>query len=272
MLAVIMVLGTSKPAFAAESAEVFVNYSVRNENEDLLKLFGEEVSQEQSRRVKAELEVLESFCIDKSNVSAIILEKDGNKYVMEYDGICETISIEKDSSGNRSLTICAGNKRNEISFGENGILVLDGNEIKITDQSLENENSGISPRGTIWKGVKSLSPYGSLKESDYDDFLASGKQNVALGKALDELTITALSAVIGSLHSYLGIAVSLAGVAEKVYNVLVKVNPKTEYLGCTYTTYIAGASDYKYINKFYSNAECTGKYRREVSYEHFTVY
>ncbi len=50
------------------------------------------------------------------------------------------------------------------------------------------------------------------------------------------------------------------------------INPKTKYLGCKYKTYTHGAYDYKYINKFYANKKCTGKYKKTKSYEHFIVY
>jgi len=159
-----------------------------------------------------------------------------------------------------------------ISFTKDGSIILDGYKVQISQVEQMDMNIANMANGTVWKGVKSLSPYGSLTPSDYDDYLSSGKQNIDLGKALDSLTVTALAAIIGALHPYVGIAVTLADVAEGVYNVLVTVNPKTEYLGCAYTTYIAGTSDYKYINKFYANRECTGTYRKEISYEHFIVY
>lgn len=120
--------------------------------------------------------------------------------------------------------------------------------------------------------MKSLSPYGSLTPSDYNRYLSSGVQNLTLGKAIDTYTITALSTVVALSFPYVGIAMSLAGVAKAIYNVIVNINPKTEVLGCAYTTYTCGASDYMFINKFYANRECTGSYSVEVSYEHFMVY
>ena len=127
-------------------------------------------------------------------------------------------------------------------------------------------------RATVWKGTKLLAPYGNLKESDYNKYLTSGKANVQLGKALEDLTVTALATVIANLHPYAGILVSLTDIAAAVYDVLVAVNPKTEYLGCIYSTYTHGAYDYKYVNQFYTNKECTGGYDTKISYEHFVVY
>lgn len=154
-----------------------------------------------------------------------------------------------------------------ISFKKDGSIILDGNKIQVSQVNQTDMN--LMP---IYKSKKSLKPYGSLKSSDYDDYLTSGKQNIALGKSLNNLTITALAVVISGFHPYVGIAVSLSGVALRVHDVLMNVNPTTEYLGCKYTTYTAGYSDYKYINKFYANRECTGTYKLEKSYEHFIVY
>ncbi len=210
--------------------------------------------------------------MDTSIVNSVNVTSRGNEYNLHYKNIDEKVIIESTDNENISIIASDGEKSNVISFTKDGSIIIDGYKVQISQVEQTDMNIVPMAKGMIWKGVKSLSPYGSLTSSDYDDYLSSGKQNVNLGKALDTLTITALAAVIGLLHPYLGIAVTLAGVSEEVYNVLVAVNPKTEYLGCAYRTYIAGASDYKYINKFYANRGCTGTYSKKISYEHFIVY
>ncbi len=230
------------------------------------------LTREETFQIESEIDILNKLHIDTSIINGVNMTARGNEYNLHYENIDEKVTIE--SIDDESVTIISsdGEKSNVISFIKDGSIILDGYKVQISQVEQMDMNITAIPQGKVWKGVKSLSPYGSLRPSDYDDYLNSGKQNISLGKALDKLTVTALAAVIGGLHTYLGIAVTLVGVAEEVYNVLAEVNPKTEYLGCTYKTYTAGASDYKYINKFYANRGCTGTYRKEISYEHFIVY
>nr|WP_312577948.1 hypothetical protein [Sedimentibacter sp.] len=262
----ILMLSTTE-AFAATTYNSQVSYAMETSI-----LARKMLTREQISQIESEIVSLNNCHIDTSIIEEVNVTSSGNEYTLNYNGIDEKVTIE--SSDNEGVTIVTsdGEKSNVISFEKDGSIILDGYKVQISQLDQMYTNSDVITRGIVWKGVKSLSPYGSLKPSDYNDFLSSGKQNISLGKALDTLTITALSALIGTFHPYVGIAVTLAGVAESVYNVLVAVNPKSEYLGCAYTTYIAGASDYKYINKFYANSECTGTYRQEISYEHFTVY
>lgn len=171
-----------------------------------------------------------------------------------------------------AFSVTDGHIKNEISYN-NGELIIDGNKIKVTtEKTLFDGVSRITPYATYWKGTKSLKPYGKLKASDYNKFLNSGKQNIALGKSMDVLTATALSLILSKVNTYVGIAVDLFNVAVGVKTVIESINPKTKYLGCKYKTYIHGAYDYKYINRFYANKKCTGKYKKTISYEHFIVY
>ena len=212
--------------------------------------------------------------IQPSDVTAIrtkATSSEDNQYIINYDHSEEILTVEE--TGNEYIKYSAtdGKITNEIVYNK-GRLFIDGTEIRVS--SVENSfmDSDISTQATIWKGKKSLKPYGNLKSSSYNKRLASGKQNVALGRAMDKITVAALSACISQFHGYIGIAVSLAGIASEVKNAIKAIKPKTTYLGCSYTTYTCGAYDYKYINKFFANANCTGKSTTKLSYEHFIVY
>lgn len=219
---------------------------------------------------ETELAEIEKYGIDKDCIVGINSTENGKEYVMDFGEVIENVSIQEENDSYVKILASDGKKSNVIVIKNDGDIIIDGHEVTITNVLSEDEI--VSPRAVIWKGTKSLTPYGSLTASDYDDFLTSGKQNIALGQALDDITVYALSLVIAEFHPYVGIAVSLGDVASKVYNVIASVNPKSEYVGCAYTTYTCGASDYKYVNKFYSNQECTGVYKLELSYEHFIVY
>lgn len=195
-----------------------------------------------------------------------------NIYTIKCDIKTEEISVESAGSNAIEFSVTDGHIKNEISYS-NGELMIDGNKIEVTTESATfQDESGIAPCATIWKGTKSLKPYGGLKASDYNKFLTSGKQNIALGKAMDTLTVTAFTTIIAKFNTYAGIAVDLFNVANVVKTTIETINPKTTYLGCNYKTYTHGAYDYKYINKFYANKKCTVKYKTTKSYEHFIVY
>ncbi len=262
---VILVLSITK-SFAAEP----VFFSNSSNDIDISVLSEQELSQNQIFQIQEEMDVLSDY-IDIYAIDYINATSEGNEYSIDYGGINETVLLEVDDNENITIMANDGEKSNVISFEADGDIVLDGKQV-IFESDVNISNSNILVGATIWKGVKSLSPYGSLKASDYNNYLSSGKDNVALQKQLNELTVTVFSALIGSLHPYLGIAVSLATVAKSVYDTFLAVNPQTKTLGCAWTTYTCGAMDYKYINKFYANSECTGSYRQEISYEHFIVY
>lgn len=85
---------------------------------------------------------------------------------------------------------------------KDGSLIIDGYKIQIS----EVDSTYGSPKGVIYKSEKSLS-------------------------------VTALANAMSYCHSYLGITVSIVSVASSVKDVLAALNPKTENLGCEYTTY-----------------------------------
>lgn len=230
------------------------------------------ISNTKALQIEEEINKLNQCHIDTSIINRVNVRKSGNEYNLHYGNVDERVTVECDGNKNVIISSSDGKKSNTIIFNKDGSIILDGYKVQITEVQQENTNINYFSTGKIWEGVKSLSPYGKLKSSDYKKYLSSKKQNISLGKALDQLTVTTLTSLIGLLNPYAGIAVSLAGVARNVYNVIVNINPKTKYIGCSYTTYTAGASDYKYVNKFYANSQCTGKYRTEISYEHFTVY
>lgn len=222
-------------------------------------------------RIKSEINKLQLCHIDTSAIENVNITKKGDEFTLNYGDIIEKVIVQSNNK-NVIIKVSDGKKSNEIIFKYDGSILLDGNEVQISQVEPKTSKITLFSGGKVWEGVKSLSPYGKLKSSDYNKYVSSKKQNISLGKSLDQLTVTALTSLIGTLHSYIGIAVSLAGVASHVYKVIVNINPKTKYLGCSYITYRAGSSDYKYINKFYANSQCTGKYHTEISYEHFTVY
>lgn len=220
---------------------------------------------------KTEIDVLNFLHIDTSSIEKITKTENGTEYIMNYDGLKETILL-KNNNENIILDVTSGEKHDVLTIKTNGELILDGCKVEFSKINFNESDSGIEPYGTIWKGTKSTSPYGSLKASDYNKFLTSGKQNLSLGKALDQITVTVLCSVLSTATGFVGAAFSLTSFATSIISALSSVNPKTKYLGCECTTYTCGPDNYKYISKYYANTNCTGTYKKITTYEHFIVY
>ncbi len=248
-----------------------INETAMVTNRDkIYELISEKPSTKSVLKIEKEIDCLSGIGINMDSIKAITTTDGGTEFALMCGDETEYLIMKNMDENNLSFEVKTDNKHDQIHIDANGDLFLDGHKVVYSEEEfLYNE---IETRGVIWKGTKSLQPYGGLKASDYNDFLTSKKQNLALGKALDNMTTTALATCISYCHGFLGIAVSLLSVAKSVYDVLVLVDPKTEDLGCIASTYTHGAFDYKYINKFYANSSCTGTYRTELSYEHFIVY
>lgn len=113
--------------------------------------------------------------IQPSDVTAIrtkATSSEDNQYIINYDHSEEILTVEE--TGNEYIKYSAtdGKITNEIVYNK-GRLFIDGTEIRVS--SVENSfmDSDISTQATIWKGKKSLKPYGNLKSSSYNKRLAS---------------------------------------------------------------------------------------------------
>lgn len=228
----------------------------------LIVLLAPQVSAKDLNAQVDDIETMSMFGLDTNQITDIKHAKDHTSYLFDYGNFSETVDV-KTTPGSTKFMISNGNISNEVVIFDNGNILLDGNEVLYNKAGLLG----------VWKSVyKGFSPYGSLTRSSYSKRLSSGTQNIALGKALDALTVGALSLILGATSFWSGITVSVTGTVASVYSALKSANPKTTYLGCKYTTWIAGASDYQYICDYYANKQCTGTSKRVIIYEHFRVY
>lgn len=205
----------------------------------------------------------EEVLLNDLHIDISEVEVNNNSYTISYGESVET--LEFDSSLNQ-IIVSDGNISNAIYKGTDGELYIDGNEIEVVY-----DDPIVQLQGTVYKGTKSLQPYGSLKDSDYTKFGGTKTANLQLGKAIDELTATALATIISYCYGYAGIAVSLGTIAKGIKDVVVAQNPKTDYLGYKCQTYIHSYTDYKYKNLFYAEAACKTLCKTTISYEHFLV-
>ncbi|MDD7511987.1 MAG: hypothetical protein PUK21_06440 [Peptostreptococcaceae bacterium] len=191
------------------------------------------------------------------------------EYTFDYGTVKERVKI-KEENGNIVYYATDGTISNKVVITKDNTIYLDGNEVVITTD--ETPSMDILKAGG-WKSIyKGFSPYGSLTGASYSHYLSSGKQNIALGKFLDQMTASALLTVLGHAYpSWFGFTVDTTSKAISLIDTLKQVNPKTKYLGCKYATYTYGSADYKYICNYYANTSCTGSSKQVIIYEHFRV-
>ncbi len=208
------------------------------------------------------LETMRNYGFEASQLTNQIPVKNGVKYTVNYGSFKENVTIQH-LDGITKFTVDDGKVKNEVIIDQFGEVTLDGISINAL-------NPQLLKRG--WKSVyKGFQPYGSLSSGSYSSFLAQGKQNIYLGKTLDAITAGALSIILSGTNFFVGIGVSIVGVAATIKQIAMSQNPKTTVLGCKYKTYTHGSSDYKYICDYYSNSACSGNYARVIIYEHFVV-
>lgn len=76
----------------------------------------------------------------------------------------------------------------------------------------------------------------------------------------------------GNLVLYNNIPETPAEPNSTIYKEEVSLKPYGNNLGCKYKTYCSGADDYKYIQTFYVNRNCTGAHKTTTTYAHFIIY
>ncbi|MFT5875151.1 MAG: hypothetical protein ACI8WT_004132 [Clostridium sp.] len=260
----ITLLGCLLPAKAANAASL--SYAIKPST-----LTNKVLTREETSQIESEIDVLDK-CVDTSIIKKVNVTTSGNEYILGYNNIDEKVIIK--NSNNESVTIIAsdGKKSNVISYTKDGSLIIDGHKIEVSQVNQMDTNIAVTPAGTVWKSVKSFSPYGGLTSSDYSNYLNSGQQNLLLNQAIGVLTYTAFTTALGFINIYSAVMVGLAGVAIAIKDVIQAINTNTLVLGCKWTTWTAGSSDYEYSERFYANTSCTGSYYYKLSYEHFTVY
>lgn len=236
----------------------------------------------ETSQVESEINVLKNCHIDTSVINRVNVMASGNEYILKYRNHDEKVMIKSNDAKGVTLIASDGEKSNVISFEKDGSIIIDGYKVQISQENQidtnaavpSNTNVAVSSSGTTYKSIKSLSPYGGLQPSDYNQYLSTGQQNIALGKSIDKFTVTALEGLLACYaFPYVGICEFLGNVAADILDYMDSSNPATQYLGLIYTTYTTvGGDDYQYYNRFYGNVACTGPSVLEISYEHFTVY
>lgn len=270
MLALVITVVSFPVAVSANDNNIDSTTSNQLTAQKIEEFVGETLSADDIQIIQDDISNLETCKLDLSSLTKIEKNADGYEYILHYSNIYDTLKVSNRGDNIQVITN-DGINSNELLFYDNGDLYLDGTKIVVETQVITAFNEP-EPKGVIWKSVKSLSPLNGLSAMDYTDYLASGKQNIQLGVALDELTASALSLLLANFQGYEDMIESLIDVAFNILNVLKAVNAKSYHIGCYYQTYTHGPYDYKYYNRFYANQECTGTYRLELSYEHFTVY
>ncbi len=262
--------------FTSNFSFVNANTSTNNSEDYILvkKIYAHNLSEDELTRIIEDFQLLSSCGIPQNDIKNIT-KKDG-LFIYEITTTeipkKASVSVEKLPNNDIHYTFKEGTLCNEVIYTNKGEVLLDGNKVTVETEASDQRNATLANKS--WKSTyKKFKPYKNLKSSSYSSFLASGKQNIRLGKAIDKITAHALLAALGSINFWAGLTCNGISAAADVRDTIKSANPKTKVIGCKYSTYVHGSSDYKYILKHYPNESCTGKkYKKKKIYEHFIVY
>ena len=206
--------------------------------------------------------------------SEINVTSKSNEFTIDFGTTQDVITMEQNTSDSISYTVREGSKVDHCEYLSDGSFVLDGYKVQVETVSENIAGNPIVLSSAGYRSSKSLSPMSGHSASDYKTLLASGSQNIALGKALDKLTAGALWGVLTTMampYSLLGHVARAASTAKNIYDVIKATHPSSTAISCYYKTFIAGSMDYQYRTKVYSLKNNKGAYAPQNTYEHFVV-
>lgn len=257
---------SSLSAYAKEPIEV-LDSSVNNTALPLI--LPNNLFMENQDTLQKELAALEELNFNLDSFTKINTNGKLNEYLIETDEYTDIITVDVINEHEITITVSEGNIINKLTKTKDGKMFLDGNEITITNtEVVAPVSSLLEPRGTIYKSTKSTKPF----VSSYPNYLTSKKQNLDLGKAIDAVAVSVLTALLELMDPFKDLKDIVISISKPVYTFIKNLNPKTSNIGCIATTYTASYMDYKYITNFYANAACTGSYTTKTTYEHFIIY
>ena len=224
-------------------------------------LTNKKLNTSETKKIEKEMKALELCFKDLSAIEQIQC-KEKNEYLMNYNGIRETIILNNITADSISFSASDGIKNDTCTVTQSGEVIINGNKVEFTNE--------YTPYGTSWKSTyKGTKPYGSLTSSSYNSYLSSGRSNAKMDDKIKNITISVLSVVIARFVPYAGIGIDIATIA---YAFLKSQEPESYNVSCTYDTYTCGPDNYQYRTKIYANGNYSGAYKRINTYEHFVLY
>lgn len=258
VISAVLAFGMFSFAYANEIVSPGMNANKTSVSLDALA--GMQLDRVHKNKISNEMDALRRCSIDTTLINQVDLNNGKNVYEVKIGNITDYVTVNQISDDEVAYSVREGNISNTVVKKADGRVLVDGKEVRYT--SSRSSNSSRSG----WTSTKSDSPMDGLSESDYTNYLSSGRSNAHMDEAVGNLTVSALATVIGLFAPFVGAAMTFAW---SVKDVLVSINPDTKEVSCTYDTYTADPSNYQYRTKVFATDNYTGAYESMNTYEHF---
>lgn len=289
VLTVAMCISIIIPAAASEADEVAEMYEMEALSID--ELISRDLEEPYSERsnyrevVEEDLQIIEDY-FGLQNVY-IHTEEESTEFVYEKQYSEKYTDFIKVSQDGEAVTfdITEGDCHNTLCMMPDGTIILDGNEVIITTDSVENEDHGIAP-ASIYTTTTSVIPFAGTQAYQYSILVNTyEKASVNVHNRIKNVVTTALAAIISETVKHLLPGIPLADIiaggvfsvaAAEVKDIAERHAPDSVYLSCIIYRYKHPSSTvyeqyYRYFGQYFAKEDFQGTHTATAFYERMVM-
>lgn len=289
ILTVAMCISIIIPAAASEADEVAEMYEMEALSID--ELISRDLEEPYSERsnyreaVEEDLQIIEDY-FGLQNVY-IHTEEESTKFVYEKQYSEKYTDFIKVSQDGEAVTfdITEGDCLNTLCMMPDGTIILDGNEVIITTDSVENEDHGIAP-ASIYTTTTSVIPFAGTQAYQYSILVNTyEKASVNVYNRIKNVVTTALAAIISETVKRLLPGIPLADIiaggvfsvaAAEVKDIAERHAPDSVYLSCIiyrckHPSSTVYEQYYRYFGQYFAKEDFQGTHTATAFYERMVM-
>lgn len=289
ILTVAMCISIIIPAAASEADEVAEMYEMEALSID--ELISRDLEEPYSERsnyreaVEEDLQIIEDY-FGLQNVY-IHTEEESTEFVYEKQYSEKYTDFIKVSQDGEAVTfdITEGDCLNTLCMMPDGTIILDGNEVIITTDSVENEDHGIAP-ASIYTTTTSVIPFAGTQAYQYSILVNTyEKASVNVYNRIKNVVTTALAAIISGTVKRLLPGIPLADIiaggvfsvaAAEVKDIAERHAPDSVYLSCIiyrckHPSSTVYEQYYRYFGQYFAKEDFQGTHTATAFYERMVM-
>lgn len=289
ILTVAMCISIIIPAAASEADEVAEMYEMEALSID--ELISRDLEEPYSERsnyreaVEEDLQIIEDY-FGLQNVY-IHTEEESTEFVYEKQYSEKYTDFIKVSQDGEAVTfdITEGDCHNTLCMMPDGTIILDGNEVIITTDSVENEDHGIAP-ASIYTTTTSVIPFAGTQAYQYSILVNTyEKASVNVYNRIKNVVTTALAAIISETVKRLLPGIPLADIiaggvfsvaAAEVKDIAERHAPDSVYLSCIiyrckHPSSTVYEQYYRYFGQYFAKEDFQGTHTATAFYERMVM-
>jgi hypothetical protein len=289
ILTVAMCISIIIPAAASEADEVAEMYEMEALSID--ELISRDLEEPYSERsnyreaVEEDLQIIEDY-FGLQNVY-IHTEEESTEFVYEKQYSEKYTDFIKVSQDGEAVTfdITEGDCLNTLCMMPDGTIILDGNEVIITTDSVENEDHGIAP-ASIYTTTTSVIPFAGTQAYQYSILVNTyEKASVNVYNRIKNVVTTALAAIISETVKRLLPGIPLADIiaggvfsvaAAEVKDIAERHAPDSVYLSCIiyrckHPSSTVYEQYYRYFGQYFAKEDFQGTHTATAFYERMVM-